>query len=145
MATGDAGDDGIRMFYGPKELALTYMPKVDTRLGWTFVDSRHRCWEAVSVKMLGRAKSWPMSLLPGLLYDTQYRLIFDFAERPSISFDAIRSRLLAAIRANPRHYSQGYGSERRRELLSAQTVEELTKPDWLKTLEASTSAPLWSQ
>jgi hypothetical protein len=84
VATGDEGDDGIRKFAGHHELTRTYMPEADLRLGWTFVDTRGRCWEAVSAKVIGRAESWPKSLLPNVFYDPEYRLVFEFAERPSL-------------------------------------------------------------
>jgi len=145
VATGDDSDDGIRMFASLHELTRTYMPKADTRLGWTFVDARGRCWEAVSAKVIGRAEPWPKSLLPNFFRDPEYRLVFGFAERPSMSFAKVRNRLIAAIKANPRHYSGGYGFDRRNELLAAKTLEELAKPDWLKNLEARPPDPLWRQ
>jgi uncharacterized membrane protein YhaH (DUF805 family) len=144
VATGDEGDDGIRKLVNAHELTRTYSP-TETRLGWTFVDSRGRCWEAVSAKVVGRAEPWPKSLLPNLLYDPQYRLDFEFIERPPMPFADIRKRLLAAIESNPRHYRWGYGAERRQELLAAETLEEVAKPDWLKSLESRPPEPLWEQ
>lgn len=127
-ATGDIGDDGIREFRTPGDVATTYMPESDLRLGWTFVDVEGRCWEVVSSQVIDSAyPSWTRAT-HGWIGEPRYRLALEFAERPPMAFDAVKSRLFAAVKAN----AQFYRFDRRgrlQELRDAQSLRDLIKTE----------------
>jgi uncharacterized membrane protein YhaH (DUF805 family) len=143
-ATGEAGDDGTRSFLALDDVTITYMPESDLRLGWTFVDAEGRCWEAVSSRVIGRAEAWWARWWPGWFYDRKYRLAMDFAERPPITFDGVKTRLHAGVTANPQAY-RGYTRQRRNELGSAQSLRDLIKSEETLAIERLRPEPLWWQ
>jgi uncharacterized membrane protein YhaH (DUF805 family) len=143
-ATGRADDDGTREFLAPHEVTSTYFPDSDLRLGWTFVDAEGRCWEAVSSHVTGRADAWCTWWLPRWLYNRKYRLALDFAERPPMSFDAVRTRLHAAVTANPQAY-RGWAGKRRKELRSAESLHDLIKSEETRAIERFQPTTLWWQ
>lgn len=150
-AAVDPRDSGIRAFNSVHELTRTFMPMVDTRLGWTFVDLQGRCWEATSSKVVGRAEHWPKSLLPSFFYDPQYRLVHAFAEQSPMSFDAVKSRLFAKVKANPQFWGADAGWKFQ-ELREAESLRDLVKTDAELAAEREAGAierlkpePLWWQ
>ena len=102
------------------------MPEDDLRLGWTFVDVEGRCWKAVSSRVVGHAYPWWARLTRGWVWHRRYSLAIEFAQRPTMSFDAVRSRLLAVVKANPKFY----GADRRdyvQQLRSAVSLRDIIK------------------
>ena len=125
--TGSPCDDGIRELLTPRDLTSIYFPETDLRLGWTFVDAEGRCWKAVSSRVTGRADPWWTRALPKWLHHPRYRLDVVYAERPPVPFDKVKTRLFAAVSANPQAYGGDYGRSRREELRAAGSLRDLIK------------------
>ena len=139
-ATGDPGDDGTRSFLAAREVVTTYFPDSDLRQGWTFVDREGRSWEAVSSTVTGRADWWSY-LFPRWLLTPAYRLALEFEERPSIPFDAVKTRLHLAVTANPQIV--GYARDRRAELRAAKDLGDLIKSDEALAIERLQPSSWW--
>jgi uncharacterized membrane protein YhaH (DUF805 family) len=92
------------------------------------VDLQGRCWEATSSKVVGRAEPWPKSLSPQVLYDPEYRMVHEFAERAPMSFDAVKSRLFQKVRANPEFWGAATGWKYQ-ELREAESLRDLIRTD----------------
>ncbi len=134
-ATGDPFDDGTREILTLRDLTTIYFPETDLRLHWTFVDAEGRSWEAVSSRVVGRADAWWTRALPKWLYHPRYRLALEFAERPPAPFDKVKSRLFAAVTANPEAYRDGYGADRRKQLRGAKSLSDLIKSEEALAIE----------
>ncbi len=144
-ATGDPFDDGTREFLKTRDVATIYFPKSDLRLGWTFVDAQGRSWEVVSSHVRGRADARWTWVLPDWIYHPRYRLVYEFVERPPVSFDAVKSRLFAAVTANPQAYPGDYAWSRRRQLRGAGSLADLIKPEEALAIERLEPTALWWQ
>lgn len=142
--TGDACDDGTRGFLTARDVVTTCFPDDDRRLGWTFVDVEGRSWEAVSSRVIGRADPWWARALPKWLWHPRYRLALDFEERPSMPFDAVKTRLFSAVSANPRYYRE-YARDRRDELRAAENLNDLVMSAEARAIRELRPTPLWSQ
>lgn len=124
-ASGNPRDNGLREFLTPDALTRACLPE-DLRRGWTFVDAEGSCWEAVSSTARPRGP-WLARAVLGMLDRPTFRLDMAFAERPPMSFDQVKNRLLAAVTANPEFYDGWWARERRRELRVATSLRDLIK------------------
>lgn len=143
-ATGVPGDDGVRQFLTAVDIQTAYLPE-DLRLGWTFVDVNGCCWEAVSSRVVGGAYPWWARLSRGWIWDRRYTLAVAFVERPPMSFDAVKSRLFAAVSANPEAYPDYYAADRRQELRQAASLRDLIKTEEQLAVERLQPVSLWWQ
>jgi len=144
-ATGDPCDDGLRELHAPPDVTTIYFPEIERRLGWMFVDAEGRCWESVSSRVTGRADAWWTRSLPEWLHHPRYRLALIFEERAPMSFDQVKSRLFASVRANPECY--GYDSRRARleEIRAANSLRDLIKTEEQRAIDRLEPPPLWWQ
>jgi uncharacterized membrane protein YhaH (DUF805 family) len=62
-----------------------------------------------------------------------------------VPFGAVKSRLFAAVTANPSAYPEEYGWSRRQELRSAKRLSDLIKSEEARAIERLKPAPLWWQ
>lgn len=144
-AIGSPYDDGTREILTPRDLTTIYFPETDLRLGWTFVDAEGRSWEAVSSRVTGRADPWWTRTLPKWLHHPKYRLEVVYVERPAVPFDKVKSRLFAAVAANPQAYRGHYGPDRRRELRAAESLRDLIKSEEARAIERLKPETWWWQ
>jgi len=143
-ATGDIGDDGIREFLTSRDVTRIHFPKTDLRRGWTFVDAEGRSWEVVSSRVTGRADAWWVRWLPLWLRHPTYRLAYDFAEGPAVSFDAVRSRLFAAVKSNPQAW-RDYRRDRLEALRDAGSLHDLITSEEAYAIKHYEPVALWWQ
>jgi uncharacterized membrane protein YhaH (DUF805 family) len=99
----------------------------------------------VSSRVTGRADAWWTRALPEWIHHPQYRLAYDFAERPPVSFDTVKSRLFAVVTANPQAYPGGYGRNRRQELRAARSLSDLIKSEEALAIERLEPTAWWRQ
>jgi hypothetical protein len=144
LATSDPDDPGVREIFSSRDLTTIYFP-TDLRRGWTFVDADGGCWKAVSTEVVGRADPWWTRGLPRWLHHAKYKLAYDFMECPAVSFDAVKSRLLAAITANPQAYRGDYARDLRAQLRAASSLRDLIKSEEQLAIERLKPTPLWWQ
>lgn len=144
-ATGSPCDDGTRELLTPPDLTSIYFPETDLRLGWTFVDAEGRCWEAVSSRVAGRADPWWMRALPKWLHHPKYRLEVVYAERPPLPFHKVKSRLFAAVTANPQAYGGDWGASRRKELRAAESLRDLIQSQEQRAIAQLKPSASWWQ
>lgn len=141
-ATGAPGDDGTREFLTPRDLTTTWFPETDLRLGWTFADVDGRCWACVSSWVIGRADAWWTRASPDWIHHPRYALALEFEPRPPMSFDAVKARLFAAVKANPQAHRE-YAGERFAQLRAAKSLADLIKSDEAWAIERHRPTPLW--
>lgn len=144
-ATGDPYDDGTREILTRRDLTTIDFPESDLRLGWTFVDAKGRCWEAVSSKVTGRADGWWARLLPKWIHHPRYKLAVIYEERPPVPFDQVKSRLFAAVTQNPQAYGDYHGQDRRAELRAAKRLSDLIKSEEARAIERLEPSASWWQ
>lgn len=144
-ATGDADDDGVREIHDVEDLTRIYFPKTDLRRGWMFVDAKGRCWEAVATRVAGRADPLWARILPEWLHARSYRLVYEFEARAPMTFDAVKTRLFAAVTANPQAYEHHQRRSRLALLREANTLRDVIKSPGEWAAERWSPTPWWSQ
>lgn len=127
-ATGVPFADGVRCFRTPRDV-VTIRWLDERPIGWTFVDSEGRRWEVAAVRVIDRLRARLLRVFSNLIPGAEYRLAYEFMERSPTTVEEVRTRLLAAVEANPTFYRYGAGRQRRQQLLAAEQLSDLIVPE----------------
>ncbi len=126
-ATGVPWSEGVLYFLTPRDVVTSRWFEGDRRAGWTFVDSIGRCWEVAASRVTNLRSARLLRALSLTIYFPEHRLAYEFVECAPMTVDAVRNRLLAAVRANPKFYRWGEGKQRREQLLVAERIAEMVR------------------
>lgn len=128
VATGEPSGHGIGIFYQPQDVVMLAWPEGNRRLGRTFVDSDGRCWEIVAERVTRTVPVFLMKLVSLSLYKAEYRMRYEFVERPPMTVEAVREFLIAALTADRALYRGREGREYRKQVETARQMSDFFTP-----------------